>query len=166
MLKLFFQIIVFILALVYIGGRIGILSTQMRNAKKNKFELPKYKSNLPDSVWVARKYTQTISCDNLGDVQLELTLKDRTSGRMATSHTRMGEGPACKFTDHFRIEYEADHISVHYPPGSTDGEARCPVKCRYTTFLRTKFIPTYQDTTIQGQSYQVLQFPNFKISEH
>lgn len=163
MLKTFFQILVFILALVYIGGRVGILSTQLRNAKKNKFALPAPKSNLPDSIWVAQQYVKTISCDTLGEVQIELQLKDRVSGWMRTIHAREGAGPACKFKIGFNIKFEQDHITVKYPPGNLDGEARCPIKCRYTTFLRTKFATNYLDTIIDSKPYQVLQFPGFTI---
>ena len=163
MLKLFIQILVFILALVYIGGRVGILSTQIRNAQKNKFDIPAPKSNLPDSIWVAQQYVKTISCDTLGIVQIELNLKDRTSGWMRTTHSREGDGPACKFMIGFNIKYEQDHITIKYPLGTLDGEARCPLDCRYTTFLRTTFATNYQDTTIDDKHYQVLQFPGFEI---
>lgn len=165
MLKLFVRILVFILALIYIGGRIGIVMTQMRNTNKGKVEYPTPKSNLPDSVWVAQTYTKTILCDTLGTVQVTLHLKDRRQGWMRAAHVREGEGPACQFTAGFNFTFEQDSIRIKYPLGALDGEARCPLKCRYTTYLRKKFSPTYQDTSIQGRSYQVLQFPDFKISE-
>lgn len=163
MLKLFTQIIVFILALVYIGGRLGMLSTQVRNSQKNSFDFPARISNIPDSVWVARAYSKTIACDTLGLVHIELKLRDRASGWIEASHLRAGEGINCKFTTHFNLELVENHIKIHYPLGALEGEARCPVKCRYTTYLRGKIEPVYQDSTINGQTYQLLQLKEFNI---
>lgn len=164
MLKSFSQIIVFILALVYIGGRVGILGTQIRNSQKNSFDLPARISNVPDSVWIAQAYSKTIACDTFGLVQIELNLKDRASGRIEASHHRVGEGMICKFTTYFNFEFTADHIKIHYPLGTLENEARCPLKCRYTTYLRGKINPVYQDSSINGQSYQLLHFEKFKIT--
>ncbi len=165
MLKSFIQILIIILALVYVGGRVGILGTQIRNAKKSKLTYPPPQSNLPDSIWVAQEYARTIACDTFGLVHIGLKLKDRTMGWMQATHGRTGKGHACKFNVGFNFRFEQDHISIKYPLGTLDEEARCPSKCRYSSFLRTKFIANYQDTIIHNKEYQILQFPGFIIKE-
>ncbi len=164
MLKLFIRILVFIFALIYIGGRFGTLTTQMRNAKKGKIEYPTPKSHLPDSVWIAQTYNKTITCDTFGIVQIILNLKDRDQGWLRAKHVRDGEGLACKFTAGFNFTFEQNRIRIKYPIGTLDGEAHCPIPCRYSTFLSTRFTATYQDTTVGDQSYTVLQFPGFHIA--
>lgn len=165
MLKTFIQIIAFLLVLVYIGARVGMLSTQIRNAKKSNFEVPEQVSHIPDSVWLAHKYVRTLTCDTLGLVRMELKTVDRSSGRIQVIQTREAAEVACQFNSTIHLEWQADLIKVHLPLGSPEGEARCPSKCRYYSPFRTKIEPIYTDTTIKGAPYKLLQIKGFEVGE-
>lgn len=165
MIKTLLQIIFFLLALLYIGARIGMHSNQIRNARTRNYEPSPRISKVPDSIWIAQEYTRTVACDTLGQVMIELELIDRASGWVKATQSRKDEGKICSFTSNIHLEWLPDYIKVQLPLGAVDAEARCPLKCRYYTPFRTKMEPVYVDTTIEGNSYKLLQITGFEVAK-